>query len=360
MNQRTLIIVAVGLVVLSILAFLGVRPEQGTTTTNTLLLPDLRVRLDDVDTVQILTAGNAVTVTLKRTEDEWVVGERDDYAADVTRIRESLSALSDAKVIEQKTANPELYDRLGVEDIDNAAATGLAVHLIGDGIDFPDVVLGNTESGGNRYARLADAQQSVLIDTDPNFAKTPSEWLSPSILDVRGPRIERVLITHADGETVDIFKSEVDQSNYEVADIPEGRELQYPGVANVIANALRDLRLEDVRAYEPNSIEPSVTTEFYTFDGLIVSAQGFDIDDENWLVFSASDDEDSGPASESTADSEDSGDAASNDPVAEAASINAKVSGWRYKIASYQYDQITRRLEDLLSKEVLDEDADAQ
>jgi hypothetical protein len=33
---------------------------------------------------------------------------------------------------------------------------------------------------------------------------------------------------------------------------------------------------------------------------------------------------------------------------AEAARINAKVGGWRYKIASFQYDQLTRRMADLL------------
>ena len=36
------------------------------------------------------------------------------------------------------------------------------------------------------------------------------------------------------------------------------------------------------------------------------------------------------------------------DPAAEAARINAKVGGWRYKIASFQYDQMTRRIADLL------------
>ena len=36
------------------------------------------------------------------------------------------------------------------------------------------------------------------------------------------------------------------------------------------------------------------------------------------------------------------------DPAAEAARINAKVGPWRYKIATFQYDQMTRRMADLL------------
>ena len=36
------------------------------------------------------------------------------------------------------------------------------------------------------------------------------------------------------------------------------------------------------------------------------------------------------------------------DPNAEAQRINAKVGGWRYKIAGFQYDQMTRHMADLL------------
>ncbi len=40
--------------------------------------------------------------------------------------------------------------------------------------------------------------------------------------------------------------------------------------------------------------------------------------------------------------------AAAPDPAAEAGRINAKVGPWRYKIATFQYDQMTRRISDLL------------
>ena len=43
-----------------------------------------------------------------------------------------------------------------------------------------------------------------------------------------------------------ISKTGPELANFEVADVPTGRELSYPGVANVIGNALRELNLEDV------------------------------------------------------------------------------------------------------------------
>ncbi len=119
---------------------------------------------------------------------------------------------------------------------------------------------------------------------------------------------------------------------------------------------MRDLRLEDVAAADLDAIEPTVTTEFHTYDGLVVTATGTTIDDENWLVFSArvAADFEPGDSPDATDADPDSGD--SVDPTAEAAAINDRVGGWRYRIASYQFDQITRRLEDLLSAEVLDEE----
>jgi hypothetical protein len=36
------------------------------------------------------------------------------------------------------------------------------------------------------------------------------------------------------------------------------------------------------------------------------------------------------------------------DPTAEAQRINARVSAWRYKLATFQYEQMTRRMNDLL------------
>ena len=59
-------------------------------------------------------------------------------------------------------------------------------------------------------------------------------------------------------------------SNFDVADVPKGRELLYPGVANVIGNALRELNLEDVEPAMASPPAKPTVVEFRTFDGLVV------------------------------------------------------------------------------------------
>jgi hypothetical protein len=160
------------------------------------------------------------------------------------------------------------------------------------------------------------------------------------IVDVRGERVREVTITHADGEVLRLSKASAELANFEVADVPEGRELSYPGVANVVGNALRELNLEDVAPAGEAPAEGATRVEYRTFDGLVVRITGTETGDESWISLEASAD---------TASATPPADgAAPVDPAAEAARINAKVGGWRYKIAGFQYDQMTRRMADLL------------
>jgi len=348
MNSRSLLIVAGIAVVLVVLAVMT-QPSQDTTAARSaLLLPELPDALVDIEEVRLETAGAETVATLTRSDAGWSVVERDGYPADIAKLSEVLLALSEARSIEAKTANPDYYDRLGVEPIEAETATGIAVSMSRNGMSLPTVILGDSVGTSYRYARLADTAQSLLIDRDPELPRDTGQWLVTDIVDVRGARMQQVTITHADGETVVISKPNAEQSNFDVANVPEDRELQYPGVANVIGNALRELKLEDVRrSGEPT--DPSVTTEFRTFDGLIVTLRGYADGERAWLSFQASFDAQQAVDFGTEVVDESLPDVDTGlDPRAEAEQINARVTGWEYRIPSYQYDQMTRRLEDLL------------
>jgi hypothetical protein len=109
-------------------------------------------------------------------------------------------------------------------------------------------------------------------------------------------------------------------------------------------------------------VDPTIV-EFRTFDGLVVRVTGVKRNDESWVSFEASVDEEqaararaaaAAPVAEPAAPAADGAAPAAPpavttpDPADEVARINAKVGGWRYKIAGFQYDQMTRRMADLL------------
>jgi hypothetical protein len=337
MSARPLIILVAAVVLLSGIVYLTNRPSSRPGTTNDLFAPALADDLDEIMTIRIIGPGEQTVASLTRTADDWVVEERDGYRAATNTIRSALTQLSRASVVEAKTSNPSEYDRLGVEDLAAADAGGIGIEFLPASLNLPGIILGDASGTSYRYARLMNSEQSWLINADPEVPGVTSQWLDAEILNVAGNRVERILIRHADGETVDIFKSAPDQSNYEVGDIPDGRELQYPGVANVIGNVLRNLRLEDVAAMPADPGEPELTTRFETFDGLVVTARGYDVDGTGWLAFTADVDTDFSNPDEAVA--------------AEARSIRERTAGWRYRIPEYQYNQIGRRMQDLLRAE---------
>jgi len=352
MSNRSLVIVAVVAAVLVLLAIVGQNTSTSTISRGEMLLPGLQDALNDIDEIKLIKADNETIATLERTAGEWTVAEKSGYPADVGKLRQALLALSEARIVEEKTANEEFYDRLGVESVELAAASGTALSIRHDAEAFPTVILGDATGTTYRYARRAEESRSYLLDRDPDLPRNTAQWLNPDVLDVRGARVQRVTITHADGERVEISKANSEQTNFTVADVPQDRELLYAGVADVIGNSLRELKLEDVDRLPADQLTADVTTEFVTFDGLIVIARAIQRDEQTWVSFEASFDTQqviefaTTPVTEGLAQARN--DDAGEDPQSEADTINSTVAGWRYGIPSYQYDQMTRRMSDLL------------
>jgi hypothetical protein len=354
MSTRTVAILAGALVVLLALVMFGQR-TSGPAGNGSALVPDLTAALGALERVTVLKANGETVATLEKRPDNWVVADKHGYIANAAKLRQALTALAEARILEQKTANPELYSRLGVEDVENANAAGIGVALTAPGYTLPTIILGNAEGSRYRYARRAGEAQSYLIDRNPDVPRAAAQWVDSVIVDVRGDRVREVTITHADGEVVHISKASSELANFEVANVPSGRELSYPGVANVIGSALRELNLEDVEPASTPAEQPTIV-EYRTFDGLVVRVTGIERDDENWITLEASvaaaQSAATPPAPAEGAAALAEGAAApatpATDATAEAARINAKVAGWRYKIAGFQYDQMTRRMADLL------------
>lgn len=383
MNRKSFGVLLALAAVFVVLAIVGQRPSTTRSiagdSAGGLLLPNLSSDLESIDEILVDGAGRQRQVTLERAAERFTVAELDGYAADRGTVNGLLIALAEARIAEEMTADPAFHSRLGVEAIDEPEAAGVEVTLVaGDG-DRYSVVLGHSYGGGQRYARVAGEDLSVVIDRDPEVPMDPSDWVDTGLVDIPAERVQRVEITHADGERLTLLKPGRDAGDFTVEGIPDGRELQYAGVANATGNLLDGLRLDEVRRQADEPAEPATTTEFSTFDGLVVTVTSFGAgDDAPWLAFTARFDAgqaldfatgtvDAGIADAAGADVTDAdaldaeavdadvtdgdtadGDAAGADAADEAEAINARLAGWQYRIPSYQQSQLTRRIEDLL------------
>ncbi len=321
MTRKTIrVLVAVVLALVLLIAIVERTDDLSPQTEGRALLPELAEHANAIQQVRI-TIADADPLTLRQESGTWVNGARDDYAVDIGKLRPLIVALAEARIVEEKTSNPEHYEKLGVDDPENGG-TGTRIVLEGEGISYA-VILGESAQGNHRYARLADEPTSYLVDRNPVVPATASTWLLTDILDVDAKQVRSVTITHDDGETIAIAKESEDQTDFSVLDIPEGRELSYATVANGIAAALDTLRFDDVKKAVDSPAETSVV--FETWNGLRISAEVSTEEDETWVRFSAA-----------------------GEPHEALTGISETLPDWQYRLPDYKTNLLTRRWDDIL------------
>ncbi|GIK36058.1 MAG: hypothetical protein AMXMBFR45_03500 [Gammaproteobacteria bacterium] len=364
MKSRTLVILLATLAVLVALAIAVSLSQQPGRATGALLYPGLTEQLNTVDSVVLRTGGNKVVATLERGKAGWTVRERDGYPADLGRLRKNLIALAEATITEEKTSNPEFYDRLRVDDIEKDSAAGLRMDLGSAGKPVASVIIGSTAVAGadSAYARRAGEAQSWLVRGAFDLPRETAGWLDKTITNIPASRIAAVTITHPDGSRLKIDKHRAGEADFRVEGIPAGRELSFPGAGNSIGSALADLSLDGVEpaaGFAPGAVKPTVA-RFETFDGLVVEVSSWQLPAGNRLRLSARADAalaaahapppgtapEAGPAADALAS------AARKDFAsvqAEADALNARLGAWVYTVPAYKAEQLSHHLDDLLA-----------
>lgn len=363
------------------------------------LVADLATRINDVSSLKISGAGGALIAELARGESGWTVANRQNYPADVGKVREYLLALSESKVREEKTRKPENYARLGVEDPAKAEATGQLVEI--GGLSQPvGLIVGISAGTGapGTFVRRVGEEQALLASGQLVPDKEGGNWLVKTILDLPSDEIRSATVTAPDASVVRIEKADPAAFNYTVLDIPKGRKLASESGGNLIGGALASLDLEDVAPAAEREPDPAGTWQavFTTHAGMVVEATLWDVDGKVWSRYSARLDEErlgawvaaekaKADAARATAEAEakakaeaaktegDSagGEAATADADAlpapfdadraladkraelekAIAEINTRTSGWSYAIPTWKAANIRKKMVDLLEAE---------
>ncbi len=368
MNSRHVSILAIVALLAVLAAFWSTSiRDNGRATANAYLVPGLNENINNVSELRVITAGGNTSATLRKTDSGWVVVERAGYPADAGKLRKSLLDLANARLVELRTSNPELYGRLGVEDIASEDAQGVRIEI--DGLEQPvAIIIGNPESGRSATnVRHADAEATWLVTGALSLEKEPTQWLNKTLLEVPRDRVYTAHIRHPDGTEVRIHKDEPGGGDFVVDNMPAGRELKYATVANGIGAAIIALAMEDLipaSDFEPEG-EP-VHIEYRTFDGMAIAIDAFakGLNDRYLKVGLAYDARlveelaarqavAAGPAegSEETGPSAGTPEEPALEPAdpKEIQAINDRLRGWVFKVSNFRYDQLTKTMEDLLS-----------
>jgi hypothetical protein len=378
-RQRFVALLVLALLVIAAAVWLSSQRElPRDNTAGARALPALAAGLNEVSEIRLVKAGDQTAVTLKRAGDHWQVAERADHPADSAKVRKLLIDLADLKVLEQKTDNPANYAVLGVEDVKEPGATGVRVDLAG--LPQPvSLIVGKTAGSRSNYARLADSAQSLAVTPAVSLDADPRNWLDRSLLDIPAERVQQVRITDANGHSYIVKRETREQTDFTVPDLPKGRQLTSPTIANSASTALGALTFDDVRAAVPPPTSPKrvARAEYRLFDGTVIDITGRKDGEHHWIhlqprfdeaqqqLFAAAAGPAAGeetgtkaapakgtaPAAPASAATPPASTERKPDEVrAEAEKWAARFANWDYEVPGYKYESLFRSLDELTQK----------
>lgn len=270
--------------------------------------------------------GDQPLVRLERREQGWVVPAKADYPADQGVVNRLLKALAEARKVEPRTANPELYGRLGLAD--KGEAEERAVRLTLEQGEAPlRLLIGKPGQQEGQLVRRADEAQSWLVSQRIELPASELEWLDRRVTAIPFAEVRELDLRHAGGERLTLARDKAEEANLQVRDLPKGKRLAFDGAANGFGQFFADLRFADAAPLAQLGFDGKPALEFSltTFAGKTLKGRFYGKADQHWLLLEQG-----------------SGLSASEVPGR---------SDWAYRVEPYQYQSLARKLTDLLAKD---------
>ncbi len=218
MNQRTLLMLG-GAAIVTIAAALLLTPRTSAPPpagSAELAFPGLAQRLQGAARIEV--TRNADGLILQRMGETWVLPERSNYPARPDRVRELLTGLTELRLTEPRTANPELLDRLGVNEPTQPGSTAALVRILNaQGAPVAELIIGRrrVRTQGNApeaaFIRRPGENQAWLAEGRLAIDGDAGLWLDRGISAIPRDRVLRVSIRRPDAPALELARAgEVD------------------------------------------------------------------------------------------------------------------------------------------------------
>ncbi len=309
--------------------------------------PALAERLNDVDRVAVEADGGGFT--LEKKGGEWFVAEWGGFPATFDTVKQTVVGVSQLVLDEPKTKRPDKWSQLGVDDPGPGRAS-LRLEMSAGGEVVADVVVGRMKGRDAVYIRENGAEQSWLADGRVSPARVPSGWVDAEILRLPADRMQRVVVTHPDGEHVTIRRTGDDSTDWELRELDLGQELVSPGLLTSLAGALTRLALEAV--VPPGDVDEAApewtVTRYETKDGIAIDVRTAEVDGKTVARLRAEALPREDPAEGDDADGGADDERPPGEIAAEVADLNGRIATWTYVLPSWKLQSLVKRLDDLV------------
>jgi hypothetical protein len=317
-RQRFVILLVAALLAISGALYLSTERSLPRDPQGMPLMPALAHELNTVTALAIRRGGANPSVTVHQHGQQWTVAERGDYPADVAKLRKLLLALSDSKIIEEKTSSAANFRLIGVEDPSSPAATGAQITI--DALDGKHSVIIGKPAGGGKFARRGGEHTSYLVEPAISFETEPRFWIDSRLIDIAVAKIQSIEVHPPAGPPYSIRRVSPGDGNFALDAVPRGRKSLEPRSLAPSPSTYGGITAEDVAAASDVDFSKAAVAIVTMTDGTVITLTGAASGDKRWIQLKSSTD----------------------------SALSAKAQGRAFEIASYRYDAIFRPLEQML------------
>lgn len=333
-RMRNTLILVVGGVVALLIGWQFGTPSQGggqkAVAPGTLVFPGLAAKLQAAQRITIQTKGN--TLVIARKDGAWGLADRGGYPVQQDRLRELLTGLTELRVTEARTSDPEQYARLGVDDPAKPVTTANLLRVFGpnDAL-IAELIVGHrrVRTAGNVpesiYIRRPGEAQSWLAEGRLPVDADAQLWFEREITNIPKDRVASVV--SARGDTILEFGRDGDALALKTP--AEHPKLDDYRVEEVF-RSLESLTLTDVKPASEQPGEKLGSAVVTTTDGLVVTVAVFKIETDIWAQFTVTGEGEAKQAAEA---------------------LQGRIGGWAYQLGSWKEKSFLPTLDELKAEE---------
>ncbi len=303
--------------------------------------PGLSQKINEIRRLNVST-GKAKTDITRSEGESWRIDQLSGYPADVQKIRQFLYKLGASKKAEKKTADPELFYHIALDDASSVRVQGFAA----DGGDpVFDTMIGTYDATFHgTFVRTHGENQSWLASERIEVNAEPLFWVNDVILNVERSRIWKLELLHEGEPKVEITRDRP-AGDFVLQNIPQGKELKGTYDIYTIATALEGMQLSNVAKAQTLPDPVKTTAKFQTIDGLEITvaiAPGA-APGTHWAKVSAR------FVPEAVMNTEEAKKIGKpeEDVKKEALAITERTKDWIYILGEFPYGLMTRTMEDV-------------
>ncbi len=252
------------------------------------LLTDLKIK--EIEQISVSLNSADPLVKLEHVDGQWQLMAPLEIPANSVLIYALLNSITNAKVLEKKTPKLSWYHHLGVNDVQQADASGVFLQLRAREKYWRLILGKKSKDQRGQYWRLLGSDRDLVVRVD-QYIDLPRDalgWMNREIIDLPANGVASIKIEVIHGKPILLTRDNSQQALQTSAN----EQIELPHAVNQLVYGLSQLNFEAIDAVTETAIEePEFRLIYVLFDGAAFELSLYPDAEGSWCRIRAIDSE---------------------------------------------------------------------